>query len=329
MADQIAHMELARAPRREVWFVGGAFVFTAILYRYAWIPDAWESVLQQMERTAGLPVADVEAWFSTWAAGDGQTFALIASDPLGLDEGWQLNQPAYRYGRAGYGWLAWLASLGQEQWVPYGLAIVGVVTVGATFMLAMRLRPRLGFRAWLIVFNPAVLIAFAGDTAEGLGVFALALAMAYGHWWASAALGVIRPSFLLALIGWCRSLMWGVLSAAVLSLLLILRFGFEPGQYGGILVLPFSGFFEVPSVQSVGLAIVAIATIGVGLRHRNWAWVASGLVVTCFSALIVGGAHNGWRAAGMLYVLWAFGPQYRGPVTGNTGSPESAPLIAR
>ncbi len=328
MVDHAVRMDATPASSREVWFVGVSLALTAVLYRYAWIPDSWTSILENFERTTGLDVGGVGAWFSGWATGDGQTFALIAADPLGLDEGWQLTQPVYRYGRAGFGWLAWLASLGQEQWVPYGLAIAGATAVVGTFLVAMRLRPRLGVRAWLIAFNPAVLIAFAGDTAEALGILAAAWAMATGRWWASAALGVIRPTFLVAFVGRWRLLLWGALSAAGLGLLWILRFGPDLDQYGGGLTLPFHGYIESPSIQSTGLLILAIVTIGVGVRHRDWGWVGSGLLVMCFSPLVLGGAHNAWRAAGMLYVLWAFGPGYSGQLGDPVASSESMPTTA-
>jgi hypothetical protein len=148
-------MDESRAPRREVWVVGMSLAVAALLYRYAWIPGPWEDGLQFAEQAWRLPVVGVGKWFSAWTIGDGQTFAVIAADPLGLDEGWELSQPAFRYWRAGFGWLAWVASLGRAEWVPYGMAIVGVVAIVLAFLLAVRLRPRLGRSAWLIVLNPA------------------------------------------------------------------------------------------------------------------------------------------------------------------------------
>ncbi len=290
--------------------MGIAVTATALLYRYAWIPNDPPAALQHALDTFGLPVTGVQSWFSAWTLGDGQAFAIIATDPLGLDEGWQLGYPAYRYARAGFGWLAWAASLGQPEWVPYGMALVGVLSIVGLFRLAMKLRPRLGRSAWLIVLNPAVLIAFAGDTAEALGILALAWAMAGGGWWASAALGVVRLSFLVALIGRWRLLVPGAISAGVLGLLWIIRFGFFPDQYGGGLGPPLTGYLDQPSLQSVGLALAAFVTLIIGLRKQDWAWVVSGLTVLCFTGTVVETADDGWRTAGMLYVLWAFGPGY-------------------
>jgi hypothetical protein len=306
-------MDVTGDPRREAWIVGIGVVVLAILARYAWLPNAWEFALQQAADTWGLPVTDVGRWFSAWALGDGQAFAVIAADPLGLEIGDRLGYPAYRYGRAGFGWLAWAASLGRAEWVPYGLAIVGSLAVVATLVLAVRLRPSLGPKAWLIILNPAVFIAFAGDTAETLGIFALALAISSGYWWASAAVGVIRESYIVALVGRWRSMVWGLASALLLAVLWALRFGFESGQYGGNLGLPLIGYFEAPSLQAAVLAVVAATTLAVGLRFRDWGWVASGLFVLCFTHWVVESPVNGWRAAGLLFVIWAFGPGYVAP----------------
>ncbi len=320
MADHRSQVKTAPSPRLEVWLVGIVLAAVALLYRYAWIPDSWQEVLHHAEVSGGLALGRVGRWFSAWAAGDGQAFAVIAADPLGLDEGWRLAEPAYRYGRAGFGWLAWVASLGQEEWVPYGLAIVGLATTVASFLLAARLRSHLGVRAWLIAFNPAVVIALAGDTAEGLGALALAWALASGRWWASAALGVIRPTFLVALVGRWRCLLWGLGTAVTFGVLWILRFGFEPTQYGGRLGLPSAGYIEQPSLMTVGFAFFALLTLVLGLRHRDWGWVASALLVLCFRGDVLGAAHNGLRAVGMLFVLWAFGPRYS-PQRARTAAP--------
>jgi hypothetical protein len=81
-------------------------------------------------------------------------------------------------------------------------------------------------------------------------------------------------------------------------------------------------------VLSIGLAVFATITLVLGLRHRNWGWVASGLLVICFSEYVVAEAANGWRAAGVLFVLWAFGPGYALPAAGPSDSPDSVPVTA-
>jgi len=311
--DHPLNMNESRALRLEIWLAALALAVLAVAYRYAWTPGPWEEGLQFARDEWRIAVGEVGRWFSAWTIGDGQLFAVIAADPLGLDEGWEMIQPAFRYWRAGFGWLAWAASLGQESWVPYGMAIVGAASIVSTFLLTVRLRPELGKRAWFLVFNPAVLIAFAGDTAEGLGVLALAYAIATGRAWVSAALGVIRPSFLIALVGRWRLFRWGALTALVTGVWWIFHFGWEASQYGSNFALPFVGYGDEPSLQSLALGAFASATIWRGWRNRDWAWVASGIMVVCFSGFILADATNGWRVAGMLYVLWAFGPGYQQP----------------
>lgn len=301
----------ARTHRREIWLAAITLAILAVAYRYAWIPGPWEEGLQFARGVWRIPVEDVGKWFAAWTIGDGQLFAVIAADPLGLDEGWEMIQPAFRYWRAGFGWLAWAASLGQERWVPYGMAIVGAASMVATFLLAVRLRPELGRRAWLLVFNPAVLIAFAGDTAEGLGILALTYAIASGRVWASVAVALIRPSFLIALVGRWRLLRWGASMALVSGVWWIAHFGWEPSQYGSNFALPFVGYFDEPSWHSVALGAFACVTIWRGWQHRDWSWVASGIMVICFSGFILADPTNGWRVAGTLYVVWAFGPGYQ------------------
>jgi hypothetical protein len=310
MTGRSTQISVDDPPGREAWVVGIGLVLIALVYRYSWIPGSWETLLRDIETSIGLPVSGVGRWFSAWAAGDGQAFAVIAVDPLGLDQGWVLMDPAYRYGRAGFGWLAWAASLGQHAWVPYGMATVGAVSVAVLFFLAQRLHPLLGMRSWLMVLNPAVFIAFAGDTAESLAMLALAWSLASGQAWASAALGTIRPTFGVALIGRWRMFIWAAAAAVIFGGLWILRFGFDWGQYGGRLGPPLVGYFDDLSLQSALLGAFAVLTLVRGLRHRDWAWMASAVFILCFREDVLGAGHNAWRAAGMLFVLWAFGPGY-------------------
>jgi hypothetical protein len=270
----------------------------------------WEDHLVAMESQWGLSVSGVGRWFSAWTLGDGQAFALIASDPLGVDEVGQLGHPAYRFMRAGFGWLAWLASLGQEGWIPYGMALVSALAVAGTFLLAAWLRPRLGRSAWLIVLNPAVFIGLAGDTAEALGVFFLALAMATPGRWAAIALGVTRPSYLVALVDQFKKAIWGGAAALALLGYGLLRFGLDLDQFGGRLGVPVIGYLTDPQPMSLLVGGLALATLVIGVRSRDWGWVVAGAFVLSFASGVVENPVNAWRAAGMLPVLWAFGPGY-------------------
>ena len=312
--------------RVEILAAALVVVVAAVLFRYAWLPVFWEDHLAAMSTKWGLPVTGVGRWFSAWTLGDGQAFALIAADPLGLDEVSQLGHPAYRFMRAGFGWLAWLASLGRAELVPYGMAIVGALAVAGTFMAAARLRTRLGWPAWLIVLNPAVFIGFAGDTAEALGVLFLALGMATSGKWAPIALGVTRPSYLVALAGQFRKAMWGGAAALLLLLYGLSQFGFDFDQFGGRLGIPVVGYLADPDPMSGLVGLLALGTLIVGVRHRDWSWIASGIFVLSFASDVVADPINAWRAAGMLPVLWAFGPGYEVSAAASTvGEPVPAP----
>lgn len=313
--------------RREIVIVGVGVVIIAVLSRYAWLPVNPELALENAAAKWQIQVEGVGRWFSAWALGDGQAFAVIAADPLGLDEGWELKSPFYRYARPGFGWLASVFSLGQEQWIPYAMAFVGVLAVTGTFVLAARLRPHLGPSAWLLILNPAVFLAFAGDTAEGLGILALTWAMITGSRWASVTLAVIRPTFAVALFGRWKPFLAALGTTTLVGLLWIIRFGFEFNSYRGNFDFPFVGYLTAPSIQATGLATLALLTLVWGWRHRNWAWMASGIFVLCFSEWVVALPGNGWRVAGFLFVLWAFGPDYSPPEA--RASSRSEPALTR
>lgn len=128
--------------------------------------------------------------------------------------------------------------------------------------------------------------------------------------WASVALAVIRPSYMAALVGRHRLLVGGSSTAAGMGVLWVLRFGLDSDQFGATLGRPFLGYIVEPSVQSIGLFVFAAVTLAVGLRHRDWSWVASAAMVMCFTGPVLHASANAWRAAGLLFVLWAFGPGY-------------------
>ena len=313
--------------RVEIALAAVLVVVLALVFRAVWLPISWDLHLAAMEDRWGLSVTGVGRWFSAWTLGDGQAFAVIAADPLALDEVGQFGQPAYRFMRAGFGWLAWMGSLGREAWIPYGLALAGALAVAANFGLAAWLRPRLGRSAWLLAFNPAVFIGFAGDTAEGLGVLFLSLALVTGGRWASMLLGLTRPSYLVALAGRFRQMAWGLAATAVLLGYGLVRFGFDLTQFGGRMTFPFVGYVVDPAPMSILIAVLALGTLIGGIRTRDLSWVISGLFVLSLSRNVVADPVNAWRAAGMLPVLWAFGPGYE-PTAATSGVGEPASALA-
>ena len=302
---------MKREHRFEVVIVSIIVLMAAFYARAEYIPSFADRHLQSASDTWGLPVSDAGAWFSAWTLGDGQAFAVIAADPLGLEFGDDLKDPGYRYQRAGYSWLVWVGSGGQPGLIPYAMAAVGGLAVIGTLILAISLRKRLGPSAWFLVLNPALYLGFAGDTAEPLAILLLGLALASSHPWAGAALGAVRPDYLLALLGRWKSFAYGVTAATLLVGYAAIRFGFEslfpPGAR--LLGLPLVGYLENPTVAGWVLAACAVATLAIGLRYRNLAWTAVGLYVLCFSDTVLFAPVNAWRAAGLIPVLWAFGPR--------------------
>ncbi len=281
----------------------------AFYVRAEYVPPWAERNLEIAEEKWDLPVSDVSPWFSAWTLGDGQAYAVIAADPLGLRFGDDLREPGYRYQRAGYSWLVWAASGGQAGLIPYALGLVGALAVIGSLLLAISLRERLGPAAWFIVLNPALFIGFAGDTAEPLAILLLGLTLASNSVLAAIALGVTRPDYLIAALGRWKPFLAGIAAAALLAAYAVFRFGLEgliPN--GGRLGLPLAGYLEHPSLAGWVLAALAAGTGVIGIKYRNWTWVAVGLFVLCFSYDVLEFPVNAWRAAGLMPVLWAFGP---------------------
>lgn len=297
------------ASRVEIVLVVAIVLVTALYVRYLFIPPFPDLQVQASEQKYGFDVGDPGPWFSAWSVGDGQAYAMIAIDPTGqkLDEA--IEETTYRFSRAGFGWAAAAFSLGQDHLVPYGLAVASVLSLVGLIAVTIKLRQQLGRRAWLIVLNPALFIAVGGDTSESLAILLLAIAIGWGSWAAALALGVTSPTFLVAVWGRWRLVVAGVSSAAALATCSFFAFGSESFMpHGGRLGLPLVAYFEHPSIWGASLAVVAMVTIGVGLRARDWAWVVAGLFVLCFGWDVLREPSNAWRAAGFIPVLWAFGP---------------------
>ncbi len=289
-------------------------VALGFLVRLAYIPTFGERHVEVAEQKYGIDVGDPSGWFSAWSIGDGQAYAMIAVDPTGaiLDE--HVSEAGYRYARLGYPLLVWAVSVGRSTLVPYAMALVGAVSLLGVALAAVRLRERLGLKAYLLVANPALYIGFAGDTSEPLGILFLIVALAGSAWWAACLLGITRPTYLIALWGRWKLLIVGVVATGAIAVYSLIVFGIdELIPAGGRLGLPFVAYLGAPSVWSLGLCLLAVATVFAGLRSRDWAWVLSGLFVLCFGSDVVADPVNAWRAAGLLPVLWAFGVNNREP----------------
>lgn len=300
---------LSRDVRREIFLLVLLVVLTAAYVRWTYIPSFSDRHVAVSEEKYDFDVGEPGPWFSAWSLGDGQAYVLIALDPSGAKLAEEIPEAGYRFARAGYGWAGWAASLGRADFVPYALALVGALCLVGVLAVSVRMRPVLGPRSWLMVLNPALFIGFAGDTSEPMGILLLSMALAWGWWTAAALLGMTRPTFLVAVWGRWRFLLFGVLGAIAIALYGLISFGTSALiPSGGRLGLPVVAYFEHPSAWGVLLAGAALVTLAFGIGKRDWAWILAGGFVLCFGTDVLRDPVNAWRAVGFLPVMWAFGP---------------------
>ena len=259
-----------------------------------------------------MDVGPSEAWFASGLNGDGATFVIMAGDPLGRGPGQLLRYPAYRYSRVGYSWLAAAVVAGREGLLLLGLSAVGLASFGVVGWIAFRLEERRGIAAWLLLLNPALLVGFIWDTAESLAVVLLSLALWRGSAWATASVVLVRPSYILALGSRTSHLLLGALGAVLIKGIWSVRFqeSFFSGAWN--LTFPIKGFLDTPSAVGLLVLLAGAATMVIGLFRRDLGWALSGLLVVSMGAVVYDTPINALRAAGMLPVLWAFGPGYQG-----------------
>ena len=297
--------------RIEILLVALIVILGGFLARALYIPTWPERQVEVSANRLNLDIGEPSKWFSAWSIGDGQAYAVIAVDPSGAKLGEDVKEPAYRFSRAGYSWLAATITLGNDEWVPYGLAAIGLLSLVGILIVAISMRKRLGPKVWFLVLNPAIYLGFAGDTSEPLGALMLALALGSGSLLAAVALGVTRPSYLVGLFSRWRLFGAGIVATALLAVYSLWRFGTEDLiPDAGRVDLPFVAYIENSSFAGWLLLGLAVATLVVGIRRRDWAWVLTGVFVLSFGLDVTADPINAWRAAGMLPVLWAFGPGY-------------------
>jgi hypothetical protein len=143
---------------------------------------------------------------------DGVYYYAIARDPLARGVAHTLiDRPAYRYGHAGYGWLAWALSGGRGRDVPLALLEINLVAIALAAFGASALACAYGWSPWgglVVSFNPGVVYATTIDTSEALGIAVLVwalLAWTRRRWTlaavALAALCLVKEAFVLVPIG--------------------------------------------------------------------------------------------------------------------------------
>ena len=110
---------------------------------------------------------------------DGVYYYAIVLDPLATAEAHELiDLAAYRYSHVGYGWAAWLASLGNPAFAPIGLLFVGIVSIGGAAAIASVISRQLGWSPWgglLVALNPGLVYSVSSDTGEPFAALLLGL----------------------------------------------------------------------------------------------------------------------------------------------------------
>lgn len=113
---------------------------------------------------------------------DGAYFYAIARDPLATGEAHRLlSESSYYWGHPGYGWAAWLASIGgHPSAVPDALLAVGLLSLLVAGAAASMLAGSLGWTPWgglAVALHPGLVFAVANDTSEPLGAALLVLGL--------------------------------------------------------------------------------------------------------------------------------------------------------
>ncbi|MDQ3893688.1 MAG: hypothetical protein M3292_03330 [Actinomycetota bacterium] len=263
---------------------------------------------------------------------DGVYFYAVALDPLARGEAHALiDQSVYRYGHAGYGWLAWLGSAGRAKAVPWALLFVGLAGLALAAWAVTRLIEDQGRSGWwglAVALNPGLIYALTAVCSETAGAAAIAMSLLFwtrGRYLAAAPwlvlACVIKEPFVLVPVGlaawegitWIRGrrahkllqraavLAAGPLVFSVWYVYLRVHFGQWPHE-----ATP-EGFFYFPFVgwaKSVGDAA--------GLANRSFyesqIGAASGPLIAAFIGACVVGAAWAVRLRSALdpvYLLFA------------------------
>lgn len=277
----------------------GIVILGFVLLKWALPPQ--DTDLGPFERVTGIEVADVfedHPWLLPNMNGDGAVFMALAAD-LSAGEGHLVNLkvPVFRYSRVGFSVAAWLVSLGQDPWIPAGMLLVNLVSIG--FLAWIGDRYRFGL---LLVGNPSVIIGFLGGSAEPFALALLTAALIAPSPW-SFALGATRPSYLVALLDQPRKAAMAAISAVLVRLVAAWIFSSSFFEGGTLLVFPLTGYLQANVVHAWLLAAVGIFMVGLGWSRRQWSWVATGALVLCLGPVPVRGFENAWRVTGLIWPL--------------------------
>lgn len=278
--------------------------------------DGKPSVLVRMEPDEPIAelarAADPQFAFVGEAHYDGVYFYAVATDPFATGEAHTLiDRAAYRYGHAGYGWLAWVASLGRTSAVPVALLSLGLAGLAIAAIAISRTAAALGWTPWAglaVAFNPGLLYSLTALTSETVGAGFTALALLgwvrKRYVWgavAAAAACLVKEPFLLVPAGlalwelgrWLahRDVMTTIRRVALLSIGPVLFAGwyvYIRMQFGEWSFEATEGFFAVPPfgwLEAMGHA----ATMAAGGDLESQLGAASApLLAAVGGALVVG-----------------------------------------
>lgn len=114
---------------------------------------------------------------------DGVYFYAVALDPLARGEAHTLiDKAAYRYGHAGYGWMAALLSLGNEGAVPAALLVLAIAGIAVATWATSMLCVQVGWTPWgglAVALNPGLIYSATALTSEPVGAAFLTLGLLY------------------------------------------------------------------------------------------------------------------------------------------------------
>ena len=114
---------------------------------------------------------------------DGVYFYAVALDPVAQGEAHTLiDKAAYRYGHAGYGWMAALLSLGNEGAIPAALLVLALAGIGVAAWATSMLCVQVGWTAWgglAVALNPGLIYSVTALTSEPVGAAFLTLGLLY------------------------------------------------------------------------------------------------------------------------------------------------------
>ncbi|HWL66409.1 MAG TPA: hypothetical protein VNP73_10585 [Actinomycetota bacterium] len=163
-----------------------ALAVGAVAVMFSIAPHFWRvSALVRMDPREPMAevarIADPDFAFIFDGHYDGVYAYAIALDPLARGHTHTLiDYPAYRYGRVGYGWLAWAVTGGRARAIPTALLAIGLFSLGMAGYGASRLATQLGWSSslgLLVGLNPGILLGLTVDTSEPLTIALIVFAL--------------------------------------------------------------------------------------------------------------------------------------------------------